>query len=208
MFINRLQGTIATGTGQLPKYAQTRKYLYKWARHMVLQYRRISLISSTHHHNCLPAGSQFIFFKTATLLSIWLLHMEAVAEGQQEVLAHPQPLKILCKGAKLHKILKRPGETDVRMSIHLLQDRQEKSLRENTTGKGHWDQNASSACIQGSQVGPRLEFVRCSCKQGRARDVLSCSWCWHTAVLAKGETCRQTAQPPPHALHKTQQGWC
>lgn len=40
--------------------------------------------------------------------------MEAGAEGQQEVPAHPQPFKILCKGAKFHKMLKRPGETDAR----------------------------------------------------------------------------------------------
>lgn len=44
---------------------------------------------------------------------MWLLHMEAVVEGQQNVLACLQPFKILHRGAKMHKILKGPGYIDV-----------------------------------------------------------------------------------------------
>lgn len=46
---------------QLPRYAQTRKYLYKRARQVILQSMRISPISSTHQHNCLPRVASLYF---------------------------------------------------------------------------------------------------------------------------------------------------
>lgn len=140
------------------------------------------------------------FLQIAAAPSTQFLHMEAVPEGQQEILAHPQSFKILSWGANCTKLWTTRRKRWV-YTFHRI----EKSLREKGTSKGHWDGDASGACVQSRQAGPRLlGFVRCWCEQGHARDVHCHVRCWHTSALAREQLHGQTSQPPPLSFHKTQ----
>lgn len=124
------------------------------------------------------------FLQIAAAPSTQFLHMEAVPEGQQEILAHPQSFKILSWGASCTKLWTTRRKRWV-YTFHRIK----KSLREKGTSKGHWDGDASGACVQSRQAGPRLlGFVRCWCD----RDMLEMCTVMYgagTRLCLQGNSC-------------------
>lgn len=94
---------------------------------------------------CLQVAS----LKTASVLyCTQLLPTEALAERQKEIFAHPQSFKILCKGGKLHKILKWPGETDVEDMYAPTTGCWEEFKGKKATIEGHWDAHTTVLAYQ------------------------------------------------------------